>query len=212
MTTKYINLRFHFGGILVSEVQPVYVRGNKEYAFNVDTDHLYILKVKDYCKDFGVFNVNKIFVVPDGGSLLESVNLLANGGTIDIYIYHKGEVFINTHVNNESFEITCTVGGPNKDSTNKVSECLNAPLGKKKIELIDGRGQIEGVQTSNLIENSTGNIDELKDEFGLSNEEEDSDEDLDEDVEPTIMMKLKMMRILTFLVMRMVMGVMFVKI
>ncbi|MCD7447110.1 hypothetical protein HAX54_023855 [Datura stramonium] len=85
-------------------------------------------------------------------------NLLANGGTMDIYICYKGKVFIkNTHMSSDSFETTCGIGGPNKYSTNKVGEGLNAPL------------------------------DELEDEFGLSNEKEDSDEDLDEDdVEPTV--------------------------
>ncbi|MCD7463082.1 hypothetical protein HAX54_049906 [Datura stramonium] len=77
-------------------------------------------------------------------------------------------------------------GGSNKDSTNKVGECLNAPLGKE-IELIDGRGQIQGVQISNQIGKDTGNTDELEDEFALYNEEKDSSEDVDEDdVEPTI--------------------------
>ncbi|MCE5166247.1 hypothetical protein HAX54_016353 [Datura stramonium] len=78
--------------------------------------------------------------------------------TMDIYICHKEEVFIkNTHVSSEFFKTTYGVGGPNKDSTNKVGEGLNAPF------------------------------DELEDEFGLSNEEEDFDEDLDkDDVEPTI--------------------------
>ncbi|MCE0480959.1 hypothetical protein HAX54_038269 [Datura stramonium] len=72
-------------------------------------------------------------------------------------------------------------GGPNKDSTNKVGEGPNTPLGKE-IELIDGRDQIQGVQSSNLVGKSTENTDELEDEFGLSNEEEDFDE---YDVEPT---------------------------
>ncbi|MCD7453534.1 hypothetical protein HAX54_021269 [Datura stramonium] len=144
MATKYINLRFHFGGILVNNVEPVYIRGNKEYAFNVDTNHLSISEAKEYCRNFGVSNIDKMHVVvPDSGS------------------------------------------GPNKDSTNKVGEGFNAPL-DKEIALIDSRGQIEGVQKSNLIGKSTENADELKDEFGFSNKEY-SDEDLDEDdVEPTV--------------------------
>ncbi|MCD7464364.1 hypothetical protein HAX54_052578 [Datura stramonium] len=197
MATKYINLRFHFGGILMSDVGPVYIGGNKKYAFNIDMDHLSNAEVKDYCRDFGVSNIDKMYVVvPDGGGLLKLVKngdllllsaLLANGGTMDIYIYHKGEVFIkNTHVSGESFETTCGVDGPNKDSTKKVGEGLNAPL-SKEIELIDVRGQIQGVQTSNLIGKSIGNTNELEDEFELSNKEEDSNEDLDEDeVEPTV--------------------------
>ncbi|MCD7454497.1 hypothetical protein HAX54_025118 [Datura stramonium] len=199
MTTKYINLRFRFGGILVSDIGPVYIRKNKKYVFNVDTDHLPIPEVKDYCRNFGISNIDKMFVVvPNGEGLLELVKnrdllllskLLANGGTLDIYICYKGEVFIkNTHVSNEFFETTCDVGGPNKHFTNKVGEGLNTYLGKE-IELIDGRDQIERVQTSNPIGESTGNTNELEDsdESALSNEEEDSDEDLDEDdVEPTI--------------------------
>ncbi|MCD9642088.1 hypothetical protein HAX54_028723 [Datura stramonium] len=197
MATKYINLRFHFGGILVSDVRSVYIRGNKEYAFNIDMDYLSIPKVKDSCRNFGISNIYKIYiVVPNGRGLLELAkdrdllllsDLLANRGTMDIYICHTEKIFIkNTHVSNESFETTCGVGDPNKDSINKVGEGLNTPLGKE-IELIDGSGQIQGVQTSNMIGKSTGNIDELEDEFGLSNKEEDSDEDLDEDdVEPTV--------------------------
>ncbi|MCE3050104.1 hypothetical protein HAX54_046469 [Datura stramonium] len=147
--------------------------------------------------DFGVSHIDKMYVaVPNGEGLLELVkdgdllllsDLLANGGIMDIYICHKVEVFIkNTHVSSESFETKCGVGGPSKDFINKVGEGLNAPLGKE-IELIDSRGQIQGVQTSNLVGKSIENTDELEDEFGLSNEEEDSDEDLDEDdVEPTV--------------------------
>ncbi|MCD7451644.1 hypothetical protein HAX54_012906 [Datura stramonium] len=125
MAMKYINLRFHFGGILVSDLGHVYIGGNKEYAFNIDTDYLPISKVKDYCKEFGVFNMLLFFMV-------------------------------------------------------EVGEGLNAPLGKE-IELIDGRSQIQGVQTSNLIGKSTENTDELKDEFRLSNEDFNED-----DVEPTV--------------------------
>ena len=40
MTNKYLNLRFKFGGMLVSEVGPVYVGGRTEYVENVDEDHL----------------------------------------------------------------------------------------------------------------------------------------------------------------------------
>ncbi|MCD7454260.1 hypothetical protein HAX54_024143 [Datura stramonium] len=129
----------------MSDVGPVYIGGNKEYAFNIDMDHLSIPEVKDYCRDFGVPNVDKMFVVVPWWKF-------------------------------------AGIGGLNKDSTNKVGEGPNAPLGKE-IELIDGRGKIEGVQTSNLTGKSNGNTNE----FGLSNEEEDFDEDLDEDdVELTV--------------------------
>ena len=40
MTNKYLILRFKFGGMLVSEVGPVYVGGRTEYVENVDEDHL----------------------------------------------------------------------------------------------------------------------------------------------------------------------------
>ncbi|OIT06908.1 hypothetical protein A4A49_61603, partial [Nicotiana attenuata] len=56
MADKYLNLRFHIGGMLVSEVGSVYVRGNIEYAFNVDTDKLSIPEIVDYAKDFGFTN------------------------------------------------------------------------------------------------------------------------------------------------------------
>ena len=36
MATKYLNLRYKFGGILVSEVDLVYVGGRNEYVENMD--------------------------------------------------------------------------------------------------------------------------------------------------------------------------------
>ncbi|OIT37167.1 hypothetical protein A4A49_62813, partial [Nicotiana attenuata] len=56
MADKYLNLRFHIGGMLVSEVGPIYVGGNIEYTFNVDTDKLSIPEIVDYAKDFGFTN------------------------------------------------------------------------------------------------------------------------------------------------------------
>ncbi|KAH0680030.1 hypothetical protein KY285_021038 [Solanum tuberosum] len=188
MGTKYVNLRFHIGGILVSEVGPAYIGGKKEYAFNVDIYHLSIPEVNDYCRDFGVTNIEKIYIgAAQVGNLVELVkdrdllvlaNLLVAGGTMDIYICHKGEVFIKTaHVTNASFETTCNeVDRPNKESTNKVGEGLNAPLGKE-ITFIDGRDQIVGVQQSNLIENGSRNTNEVEDESKFSSEDEDSEED-----------------------------------
>ncbi|KAH0694032.1 hypothetical protein KY285_021129 [Solanum tuberosum] len=75
---------------------------------------------------------------------------------MDIYIYHKGEVFIKTtHVTNESFETTCNeVDRPNKESTNKAGEGLNAPL-----------------------ENGSRNTNEAEDELKFSSEDEDLEED-----------------------------------
>ncbi|KAH0710930.1 hypothetical protein KY284_012357, partial [Solanum tuberosum] len=54
MATKYLNLRFKFGGILVSEVGPIYVGGRTEYVENVDEDHLSIPELADYAKSFGI--------------------------------------------------------------------------------------------------------------------------------------------------------------
>ncbi|KAH0750700.1 hypothetical protein KY290_029932 [Solanum tuberosum] len=54
MATKYLNLRFKFGGILVSEVGPIYVGGRTEYVENVDEDHLSILELADYAKSFWI--------------------------------------------------------------------------------------------------------------------------------------------------------------
>ncbi|TMW80849.1 hypothetical protein EJD97_014414 [Solanum chilense] len=187
MDTKYVNLRFHIGDILVSEVGPAYIGRKKEYAFNVDIDRLSITEINDYCRDFGVTNIEKIYIgVAQVGNLVELVkdrdllvlaNMLVAGGIMDIYICHKGEVLIKTTHTNESFETTCNeVDRPNKESTNKVGEGLNAPLGKK-ISLIDGRDQIVGVQQSNLIENDSRNTNEAEDEFQFSSEDENSEED-----------------------------------
>ncbi|KAH0665408.1 hypothetical protein KY285_026614 [Solanum tuberosum] len=54
MATKYLNLRFKFGCILVSEVGPVYAGGRTEYVENVDEDHLLIPELVDYAKSFGI--------------------------------------------------------------------------------------------------------------------------------------------------------------
>ena len=62
MDTKYVHLRFHIGGILVSEVGPAYIGGEKEYAVNVDIDHLSIPEIIDYCRDFGVTNIEKMYI------------------------------------------------------------------------------------------------------------------------------------------------------
>ena len=57
MANRYLNLRFKFGGILVSEVGPVYVGGRTEYVENVDEDHLSIPVLADYAKSFGMKNI-----------------------------------------------------------------------------------------------------------------------------------------------------------
>ncbi|KAH0673347.1 hypothetical protein KY284_024434 [Solanum tuberosum] len=75
MATKYLNLRFKFGGILVSEVGPVYVGGKTEYVENVDEDHLSIPELADYAKSFGISKLGKTYVVPSlGGDLVEFKN------------------------------------------------------------------------------------------------------------------------------------------
>ncbi|WMV35221.1 hypothetical protein MTR67_028606 [Solanum verrucosum] len=142
----------------------------------------------DYIRDFGVTNIEKLYIeAAQVGNLVELVkdrdflvlaNLLVVGGTMDIYICHKGKVFIKTtHVTNESFETTCNeVDRPNKESTNKAGEGLNAPLGTE-ITFIDGRDQIVGVQQSNLIVNGSRNTNEVEDEYKFSSEDEDSEED-----------------------------------
>ncbi|XP_019240829.1 PREDICTED: uncharacterized protein LOC109220820 [Nicotiana attenuata] len=95
MADKYLNLRFHIGDILVSEARSLYVGGNIEYAFNVDTNKLSIPEIVDYAKDFGFANVGKMYIVSSkGGSLVELrkdrdllvlAELLSNKDTIDIY-------------------------------------------------------------------------------------------------------------------------------
>ncbi|KAG5568058.1 hypothetical protein H5410_064930 [Solanum commersonii] len=57
MATRYLNLRFKFGGILVSEVGPIYVGGRTEYVENVDEDHLSIPELADYAKSFGISDI-----------------------------------------------------------------------------------------------------------------------------------------------------------
>ncbi|KAH0722960.1 hypothetical protein KY289_006004 [Solanum tuberosum] len=72
MATKYLNLRFKFGGILVSEVGPVYVGDRTEYVENVDEDHLSIPELADYAKSFGISkDTIDIYVCDD--TILEDV-------------------------------------------------------------------------------------------------------------------------------------------
>ena len=75
MTNKYLNLRFKFGGMLVSEVGTVYVRGRTEYVGNVDEDHLSIPELVDYAMSFGISNLGKTYAAPSlGGDLVELKN------------------------------------------------------------------------------------------------------------------------------------------
>ncbi|TMW98011.1 hypothetical protein EJD97_004638 [Solanum chilense] len=64
MITKYLNLRFKLGGILVSEVGPVYIRGRTEYVENVNEDHLSTPELADYAKSFAISNLAKTYAAP----------------------------------------------------------------------------------------------------------------------------------------------------
>ncbi|KAH0682747.1 hypothetical protein KY290_021342 [Solanum tuberosum] len=95
MATKYLNLRFKFGGILVSEVGPIYVGGRTEYVENVDEDHLSIPELADYAKPFGISKLGKTYAKTLGGDLVELKNdmdicnialFMHDGDTIDIYV------------------------------------------------------------------------------------------------------------------------------
>ena len=96
MTTKYLNLRLKFGGILVSEVGPIYVGGRTEYVENVEEDHLSIPKFADYAKSFGISKLGKTYATPSlGGDLVELKNdmdicsmtlFMHDGDTTDIYV------------------------------------------------------------------------------------------------------------------------------
>ncbi|KAG5584827.1 hypothetical protein H5410_045261 [Solanum commersonii] len=78
MATKYLNLRFKFGGILVSEVGLVYVG--------------------DYAKSFRIGKLGKTYAAPSlGGDMMELKNdmdicdislFMHDGDTIDIYVCH----------------------------------------------------------------------------------------------------------------------------
>ncbi|KAG5615987.1 hypothetical protein H5410_015811 [Solanum commersonii] len=96
MTTKYLNLRFKYGGILVSEVGPIYVGGRTDYVENLDEDHLSIPELADYAKSFGISKLGKTYAIPSlGGDLVELKNdmnicnialYMHDGDTIDIYV------------------------------------------------------------------------------------------------------------------------------
>ena len=64
MTNKYLNLRFKFGDMFVSEVGPVYVGGRTEYVDNVDEDHLSIPELADYAKSFGISKLRNTYAAP----------------------------------------------------------------------------------------------------------------------------------------------------
>ncbi|KAH0761500.1 hypothetical protein KY290_017573 [Solanum tuberosum] len=95
MATKYLNLRFKFGGILVSEVGPVYVGGRTKYVENVDEDHLSIPELADYTKSFGINKLGKTYAKSLRGDLVKLKNdmdicnialFMHDGDTIDIYV------------------------------------------------------------------------------------------------------------------------------
>ncbi|KAM3375756.1 hypothetical protein P3S68_014470 [Capsicum galapagoense] len=62
MDTKLLNLRFKIGGVLVSEVGPIYIGGRIEYVYNMDEDHLSIPDIADYAKSFGVTKLGRTYV------------------------------------------------------------------------------------------------------------------------------------------------------
>ncbi|OIT01092.1 hypothetical protein A4A49_19934 [Nicotiana attenuata] len=96
MASKYFILRWKIGGMMVSEVGPVYFGGRTEHVFNVDEDHLSNLELADYDRSFGITKLGNTFVVPsNGGNLVELKNdrkiyglslLLSDRDTIDIYV------------------------------------------------------------------------------------------------------------------------------
>ena len=63
MATKYLNLRYKFGGILVSEVGLVYVGGRTEYVENVD-EIIYQFLNLHYAKSFGISKFGKTYADP----------------------------------------------------------------------------------------------------------------------------------------------------
>ena len=67
MATKYLNLRFKFWGILVSDVGPLYVGGRTEYVKNVNEDHLSTPELADYATSFGISNLAKTYAAPSLG-------------------------------------------------------------------------------------------------------------------------------------------------
>ncbi|KAH0642863.1 hypothetical protein KY289_033837 [Solanum tuberosum] len=95
MATKYLNLRFKFGGILVSEGGPIYVGGRTEYVENMDEDHSSIPELADYAKSFGISKLGKTYAKSLGGDLVKLKNdmdicnialFMHDGDTIDIYV------------------------------------------------------------------------------------------------------------------------------
>lgn len=77
MITKYLNLRFKLGGILVSEVGLVYIGGRTEYVKNVNEDHLSTPELADYATSFGISNLAKTYAAPSlGDDLVISKNYM----------------------------------------------------------------------------------------------------------------------------------------
>lgn len=63
MTNKFLNLRFKFGSILVSEVGLIYIGGRTKHVFNLDEDYLPIPKIIDHAKSFSISKLGKTYVV-----------------------------------------------------------------------------------------------------------------------------------------------------
>ncbi|KAH0641893.1 hypothetical protein KY290_033511 [Solanum tuberosum] len=125
MATKYLNLRFKFGGIVVSEVGPVYVGGRTEYVENVDEDHLSIPELADYAKSFGISKLGKTYAVPSLGSDLVE---LKNGMDIcNIALFMHDEDTIDMYVSDDTIlEDVGPSEGQISQSLSQVVESFNA--------------------------------------------------------------------------------------
>ncbi|KAH0704363.1 hypothetical protein KY285_018641 [Solanum tuberosum] len=150
MATKYLNLRFKFGGILVSEVGPVYVGGKTEYVKNVDEDHMSILELADYVTSFGISKLGKTYAKSLGGDLVELKNdmdicnialFMHDGDTIDIYVCD--DTILEDVRPNEEWTDTEEEGEPTVQQGTKPSIQEESTNGKKR-----GRGQYERARSS----------------------------------------------------------------
>ncbi|KAH0693636.1 hypothetical protein KY285_020733 [Solanum tuberosum] len=125
MATKYLNLRFKFGGILVSEVGPVYVVGKVEYVQNVDEDHLSIPELTNYAKSFGISKLEKTYAVPSlGGDLAELKNDM---DICNIALFmHDGDTIYICVCHDSILEDMGSTEGQISQSLSQVGESFNA--------------------------------------------------------------------------------------
>ncbi|TMX03426.1 hypothetical protein EJD97_016403, partial [Solanum chilense] len=167
IATKYLNLRYKFGGILVSEVGPVYVGGRTEYVENVD----------EIIYQFLNFSISR-------GNLVElkndidicSMTLFMHDGDI-IYIYVCDDTILDDVGPNE---------GQISHSLRQVVESFNAhgeslTTQPKKSDL--GLGSSSSFPATERLEND-----------GVARVEQETDDDYssinstdtEEEVEPTV--------------------------